>query len=165
MVGQRIIGRVWGRGLLTLVAMSSLTASCIMVERSGGNGESQSGEGSKEAQIRCQLDTEEFLDALRELDSRLEVGVQLASYLELVGDAQAAFDRMTAGVSDDCREQVGIPGAHALNAHIVAGATWNRCIQRVGCDLKSIDPKLQKKWSLASRKLAEAESGLDDVSE
>jgi hypothetical protein len=48
---------------------------------------------------------------------------------------------------------------------VQAGNTWNNCIGNFDCSLDDIEPQLQRKWATASRKLADAEQGLEDLGE
>jgi hypothetical protein len=62
-------------------------------------------------------------------------------------------------------QQVGLPAERALNLYVQAGNTWNNCIGNLDCSLDDIEPQLQRRWAAASRKLADAEQGLEDLGE
>jgi hypothetical protein len=114
--------------------------------------------------LQCQDQLESFLEALGELDSRLGVGVQFDAYLELVGDVRVEYDQVPFnGMDPDCLQDVGIPAEAALRRYTQAANIWNRCIGNFACDFDSIEPKLQGKWAQATRLIAQAERGLENL--
>jgi hypothetical protein len=117
-------------------------------------------------QAECEEQTGDFLDALGELDSRLGVGLQFDDYLNQVGDVRVAYDQVPFDdMAAACIQEVGLPAERALNLYVQAGNIWNNCIGNFDCSLDDIEPQLQRKWAVASRKLADAEQGLEDLGE
>lgn len=103
-----------------------------------------------------------FLDALQEIDSRLNVGLQYAEYGEKLGDARVKYDRIDSeGLSPTCLRSVGTKLENAYNRYLEALHIWERCIDDYGCDFKSdAQPKLRDKWTAAGDELSEAQTAL-----
>lgn len=99
----------------------------------------------------CTSELESLVEALTDLDSRLDIGLSFSEYSERVGDAKVAYDRIDASVLDaTCIEAIGTPAETALNAYIDAYNDWNDCIQDSDCSTDSIEPTLQGHWSKAT---------------
>jgi hypothetical protein len=76
---------------------------CVLLSVACSDGGSASSDGSdsqfndgvsKEEAELCQSEVRSLLSALQELDSRLNVGLNLDEYGDYVGDAQVAYDRL-----------------------------------------------------------------------
>jgi hypothetical protein len=116
------------------------------------------------AQAECQVQVGPLLDALDEIDARLDVGLVFADYTNAVGDASVEYNKLRPGaLQSDCTIKVGIPAQDALNNYREAQNIWSECIQDFGCDIDSIDPQLQREWREAAQKIADARRGLVDV--
>ena len=112
----------------------------------------------------CEGQTNALLREVRELNSRLSVGLPYADYSEQVGSIRVAYDQVPFGNLDlDCGLEVGIPLEDALNSYVKAGNTWGDCIEDFNCDVDAIDPELQDKWNAATEHLDDATSGLRDL--
>jgi hypothetical protein len=96
-----------------------------------------------------------------ELRGRLAVGLSYGVYLHEVKAAQAAYDRVPADSLElGCLVKVGTPAERALNLYLAAVNTWGDCLTSPSCDSESVEPKLQRKWALASDRLSSAQQGL-----
>jgi hypothetical protein len=96
-----------------------------------------------------------------DLRRELAVGLSYGAYMHRVKAVQAAYD----GVPVDrlglgCLVKVGTPAERALNRYIAAANTWGDCLTSASCDSESVEPKLQRKWALASGQLSSAQEGL-----
>ncbi len=112
--------------------------------------------------VSCPDEISDFVAALQELDSRLDIGLNFQEYSERVGDARVAYDRVDAEDLDaSCIEHVGVPAEDAMNAYIEANSTWNDCISDPDCSNDSIATELQAKWAEATELIEEAKDGLD----
>ena len=110
----------------------------------------------------CPKSIVRFVNALQELDSRLDVGLTFAAYGDKVGDASVAYDRIPFKKLDlECTLRVGVPAERALNLYIEANNIWNDCIGNIYCSNDSITPKLQRKWAQATTKIRQARRALD----
>lgn len=102
------------------------------------------------------------MEALEDLDSRLNVGLNFANYSERVGDIRVAYDRI--GFEDlgaGCIEHVGVHAEDAMNAYIRANNVWNDCISDIDCTNDSIRADLQAEWADATDLIVKARDGLD----
>jgi hypothetical protein len=112
------------------------------------------------AYLKCQANVGDLVDALTDLNSRLDVGLTFSSYSDRVGEVRAAYDRMDVNSESlDCLA-VGVPAESAMNAYITAHSTWNDCIQNIDCNTDDIDPQLQAQWSKAALKVDSAVAAL-----
>lgn len=102
-----------------------------------------------------------LVEALQDLNSRLNIGLTYADYGERVGDVRVLYDRIHfATLGPNCVNKVGIPAEDAMNDYIKAYQTWNACIEETGCSTDSIESKLQTQWSKATTKINEAATAL-----
>jgi hypothetical protein len=109
-----------------------------------------------------------FLQRTRALDSRLDVGLSYDEYGDKVADLKVAYDNVdfdAAGTDGSfaCLSSVGVPLENALNQYMAAYRTWDACFDDFDCDTDSITPKLQAKWSKASRNVSNAADGLSKL--
>jgi hypothetical protein len=109
----------------------------------------------------CRAQLHDLLDSMDSLRGNLAVGLSYGAYLHEVRAAQAAYrdvpvDRLELA----CLVTVGTPAERALNRYIAAANTWGDCLALVSCDSETVEPKLQRKWALASDRLSSAEEGL-----
>lgn len=108
----------------------------------------------------CVANVGDFVDALFELDSRLDVGLTFSAYSERVGDAKVAYDRIDINALDGDCLALAVEAESAYNAYVVAYNTWNDCISDIDCDTDSITPDLQKEWAEASTLLDEVKDAM-----
>ena len=103
-----------------------------------------------------------LLDSLDIVDARLNVGISQDDFSDLVGDASVAYNRVDIDeLGQGTCLSAGAKLETALNAYATSSSRWNDCIYDYGCDVDSIDPFLQAKWSTAGRNIARAENILD----
>jgi hypothetical protein len=105
------------------------------------------------AYTECQTNVGAVVDRLRDLHSRLDLGLDYAEYADQVGDVIAAYDDIPFKRLRDpaCAAHVGLPAEKAVNEHIKARRLWHDCLGRIGCSGASIKPRLQPYWSRAAR--------------
>jgi hypothetical protein len=160
------MGRGWklaGLGLFLSVAVISL-AGC------GSNG--PTAEEKQEARRRqerveekkaeaiaferrqqCETQLGGFLEALEELDARLEVGLTYAEYSQELGSIQVAYNRLPINELDPrCLGRVGLPSENAFQEFTAAGEAWDECIEALSCE-DGISPEVQNQWLKGSEKL------------
>jgi hypothetical protein len=100
-----------------------------------------------------------LVDALDELDARLDVGLNFSDYSERVGDVSVAYNRVdfeaVGGYGSSCLA-TAILLEEAFNKYIGAKNRWNDCITDPDCTNESIERGQQADWEDASEKLDEA---------
>jgi hypothetical protein len=154
---------------LSLAALT-LVAGVILCGCGGGGAEEAGGatptRPEKRAQTpgaaqTCRHQLNGFLDSLDALRSRLAVGLSYGSYMDGMRGVRAAYNRIPVHHLDiSCLMTVGTPGEHAFDRYVDAANIWAGCLSVAGCDSYAVEPKLQRKWQLASASLSEARRGL-----
>lgn len=109
----------------------------------------------------CRAQLHDLLDSMDDLRGKLAVGLSYGVYLRGVKAAQGAYDRVPVGRLElACLVKVGTPAERALNLYRNAANAWGDCLTTVSCDSEEVEPKLQRKWALASGRLSLARKGL-----
>jgi hypothetical protein len=114
------------------------------------------------ARTECMTQIGDFMKRLEDLNSRLGVGLTFQNYSDKLGDVSVAYGRIDVSQLNPGKCLDAAADAEtAMNAYTRANNTWNACISDLNCSTDSIDPKLQKQWSLASGKIERARNELD----
>lgn len=107
----------------------------------------------------CADDLRPVLDALEQMDARLDVGLNRSQYGDRMGDVSVAYNRLDAttlvGKGAGCIA-TAVLLEEAFNEYIQANTAWGDCIASSSCSMDSVQPKLQRHWSTASGKLTSA---------
>lgn len=91
-------------------------------------------------------------DALRDVDARLDIGMNRAQYGEKLGDVSVAYNTaavggFTAGACLDTAKALET----ALNDYIAANTAWGDCIESSSCDVDTDAlPGMRTRWERAS---------------
>jgi hypothetical protein len=102
-----------------------------------------------------------FLDSMDSLRESLAAGLSYEDYLAQLRGVTAAYDEIeTDRLPVACLLLAGGPGERALNRYIGAANEWGECLTAAACEIESIEPKLQRRWALASDLLSSAQAGL-----
>jgi hypothetical protein len=111
----------------------------------------------------CKTQLEPYLKTLKNLDSRLSVGITYADYGERVGDIAVAHDNVEWDDSweGDCLSARSDADT-ALAAYKRGGQRWTTCIRVPGCSASKA-PKIQLQWSAAKAKVTAATQLLDQI--
>jgi hypothetical protein len=109
----------------------------------------------------CRAQLHGFLRSMDDLRGKLAGGLSYGAYLHGVRAAQDAYDRVPVDRLElSCLVKVGTPAERALNLYLAAANTWGGCLTSTSCDSEEVEPKLQRKWALASGRLSLAQKGL-----
>lgn len=160
--------------LLALVAAPAITACGTSDEEKREQARQEAAEkrAAKERKERarqqaahdaCASTYSDLQDAVREMNSRISVGLTYANYSTEVADVRVAYDTTDFGDEDDidCLSTVGLPLEQALNQYVKAGNRWDECFEDIYCENDSIEAELQAHWAKASRFLDRSTSALD----
>lgn len=106
----------------------------------------------------CRERTQPVMEAVQELNSRLDIGMNQDDYSSKVGDVKVAFDRVSSEeVSAECRKAISELG-RAVEAYAEASAEWNDCITSSYCS----EPDLQPHWDRAASRVERASALMRD---
>lgn len=108
----------------------------------------------------CVAEVGGLVEALFQLESRLNLGLSFADYGVRVGDARVAYDRIRVDRLDQACLRMASKAEEALNAYIRAYGTWNDCVQLPGCTNDSVIGQLRQEWSKASDLIRDARAAL-----
>ena len=114
----------------------------------------------------CRDQVDPFLQDLKTVNARLNVGITESTFSELVGAASVSHDELDGEplvdiVQGDCLDAASCLET-ALNKYNVAASTWNDCLYEDDyCTTDSIDPQLQRNGAAAVRLIERAERKLD----
>jgi hypothetical protein len=112
------------------------------------------------ADARCRAQLRPFLGSMDALREDLAVGLSYEGYLEELREAREAYGRIRADrLPVGCLLVAGA-GERALNRYIDAANVWGDCLATAACETEAIEPRLQRRWALASDLLTSAQSGL-----
>jgi hypothetical protein len=158
------------RRFLALGALSLVLASCAMsstttVTVTTTTQEAQSAPAESEA---CQATMQPSLDALQELDSRLDVGLTLDAYEEALARANVLFEQIdTVALSalGECVDKVHVPAHLALNDYVKAQRLWSECIQDPSCKDADRGARLHPLWSRTASNIQRARFNLELLQE
>lgn len=113
---------------------------------------------------KCRDQLSGLLAGLKELESRIQIGMSYDEYTDQVADVNVAYNQVPFGQLDfGCVSKTGMPAEEALNSYADAADTWSECFSDFDCSLDSIDPELQKDWNRAGSQLDDAQSGLVSI--
>lgn len=117
----------------------------------------------------CTTLTGDLIDALKQVDSRLSIGLNQDEYGDLLGDVQVEYDDLASQVRPDvdadtqeCITDVAVPLERAFNRYVKVNNAWSRCISDYNCDFNegAINRRTQVSWLLATNLIAKAEKKL-----
>jgi hypothetical protein len=111
------------------------------------------------AKSKCQRQVEPIQDALHQLDGRLDVGLNNASYSERLGDVSVAYNQIDVETLEPGCLNVAVNYEKAFNRYVKAGNRWDSCIESYSCD----EPDVQGLWAQASNEIEKADSRLGNV--
>lgn len=105
------------------------------------------------------------MTALKELDSRLSVGLPYADYSEKVGDVQVAYDSSVDDILElpaGCLTDVGAKLEDAFNRYREVKDIWSDCIEDYDCNFGEgkVNARVQRKWAAATRSIEKADENL-----
>jgi hypothetical protein len=114
-------------------------------------------DGRPPATTQCRRQLHGFLGAMSSLRRRLAVGLDYPGYLSAVHEARAAYGEVPVRrLGIGCLASAGTPGERALNRYLQAANAWGDCLASASCDLGAVEPRLQRRWALASDLLSSA---------
>lgn len=152
---------------LAALAALLLLGACGSGNDSGGRTEGNKALSESERQAlqeECDEAFTDFMSSLKEINSRLDIGMNYEEYGNQVSDTKVTYDAIDfEDLSEPCVEKVGVPAEKALNFYVDAYRSWNECIESSYCNDDKNTRELQGDWSDATFQIELAERGLDDL--
>jgi hypothetical protein len=109
----------------------------------------------------CRRELGSFVASLAALRDDLARGLSYDDYLARVRGTRKVYAKVhPRQVPAACLVVSGGPAERAFNLYIEAANAWGNCLATVTCNTRSIEPRLQRQWALAEKRLALAEDGL-----
>ena len=101
----------------------------------------------------CQEYLGDLLEALKQIDGRLDVGLTNADLGTRLGDVAVAYNDIPfKKLGADCVTHVGIPLENAYNEYAKSKDKWDACIESFSCQVEGAKlTELQGHWSKASK--------------
>jgi len=158
------------RGFCVAVALGAsglAAAGCGAGDGTGGTTTNattvakQSGrKGQPRVSLASRCDLGGFLHSLDSLEAELAVGLSYEQYFAAVKRVKDAYESVPVEELElTCLAAVGTPAEKALNRYIEAANVWRECRADVRCGTYAIEPRLQRKWRVASHYIADAHEG------
>jgi hypothetical protein len=109
----------------------------------------------------CRAQLGGFLDSMASLRRALARGLSFDEYLPKVRAVRTVYDRIPATrLRPACLLLAGGPAERAFDLYIDAANSWGNCLATTTCGTASVEPKLQRKWALASSRLSAAQESI-----
>jgi hypothetical protein len=106
----------------------------------------------------CPTQVDGFVKSLDALRRQLAIGLSYEQYAAKVKALRASYDELpTDRLAIECLTTTGAPAEAAFNKYIDAANAWGKCLADASCTTATIEPVLQRKWRVASRRLSEAQ--------
>lgn len=145
---------------------SAAAASASAASASASAAEADARAAQLAAQGECETQTGDLSDAVREIDSRLSIGLSYDEYGNRVGDARVAYDQLPiTDIERACLKKVAVKLEAALQKYIDVYNDWGTCIEDFNCDFSQGQPneKAQAAWLASSTLLDRADNGLSSM--
>jgi outer membrane murein-binding lipoprotein Lpp len=103
-----------------------------------------------------------LLEALKQIDGRLDVGLTNADLTSRLGDVAVTYNDIPfKKLSVECVQWVGVPLENAYNEYSKSVTKWDACIDDYYCSVEGAKlAELQGHWSKASKQIEQAKRAL-----
>ncbi|WP_297622338.1 hypothetical protein [Nocardioides sp.] len=106
----------------------------------------------------CREEIGEFVGVLGEVNSRLDVGLNVSEFGSFLGDAKVAYDDIDYSGAVEVCDDLASDAEAAYNAYITSLNDWQDCISSSYCTPAT--PKMQRNWSKAAGLIDDIEAAL-----
>ena len=133
----------------------SATAERVRSPQRGGE------TNAPKATAACRGQLRGFVGSLDTLREKLATGLDYGGYLREVRETRTAYDGIEPGrLRLGCLIVAGGSAERAFNLYIGAANSWGDCLATASCEISAVEPKLQRRWALASDLVSRAQRGL-----
>lgn len=110
----------------------------------------------------CRSATRELNDALRQIDSRLDIGLNHDDLGDRLGDVMVAYDALDIGSLDpSCVISVAVALEGSLNHYARSLTQWSDCLDDYDCRVEgAVLRDMRDEWRKASKRLGDVEQML-----
>jgi hypothetical protein len=113
------------------------------------------------ASTACASGLSAFLEQLEHLRRSLVIGVSYEQYVSELGTVRKSYQRVPVGTLDlACVSGPATSAEQSFDGYLAAANTWGDCVSESDCETTALEPKLQRKWRAAAKRLAEAKEAL-----
>jgi hypothetical protein len=103
-----------------------------------------------------------FLEGLEHLRRSLVIGVSYEQYVSELDTIRNSYARVPVAKLDlACVSGPATSAENSFDGYLAAANAWGDCVSEAGCETAALEPKLQRKWRLAAKQLAEAKRALE----
>ncbi|MGD9959333.1 hypothetical protein [Nocardioides sp.] len=117
---------------------------------------------AQDALDECEGQMGGLLEALKQIDGRLDVGLTNADLTSRLGDVAVTYNDIPfKKLSAECIQMVGVPLENAYNEYSKSVTKWDACIDDYSCSVEGAKlAELQGHWSKASKQIDQAKRAL-----
>lgn len=117
---------------------------------------------AQDALDECEGQMGGLLEALKQIDGRLDVGLTNADLTSRLGDVAVTYNDIPfRKLSAECIQMVGVPLENAYNEYTKSVTKWDACIDDYSCSVEGAKlAELQGHWSKASKQVDQAKRAL-----
>lgn len=102
-----------------------------------------------------------FLDQLEHLRRSLVIGVSYEQYVAELGTVRRSYEQVPVGRLDlACVSGAASRAEESFDGYLAAANAWGDCVSEAGCETAALEPKLQREWRAAAKRLAAAKQAL-----
>jgi hypothetical protein len=102
-----------------------------------------------------------LLEQLEHLRRSLVIGVSYEQYVSELGTVRKSYEQVPVGKLDlACVSGPATSAEESFDGYLAAANAWGDCVSESGCETASLEPKLQHKWRVSAKLLANARQAL-----
>ena len=126
------------------------------------SGETIPGTQPTAAPTACARGLTGLVEQLEHLRRSLVIGVSYEQYVSELGTVRRSYERVPVGKLDlACVSGPATSAEESFDGYLAAANDWGDCVSQSGCETASLEPKLQRRWLVAAKLLAEARRALE----
>ncbi len=113
------------------------------------------------ASATCTGGLDGFLAELEHLRRSLAIGVSYEQYVAELGTVRKSYQQVPVAELDlACVSGPAASAEESFDGYLAAANTWGDCVSEAGCETAALEPRLQREWRAAAKRLAAAKQEL-----
>jgi hypothetical protein len=114
------------------------------------------------AATTCSTGLGDFLAQLEHLRRSLAIGVSYEQYVAELGTVRGSYRRVPVAKLDlACVSGPASSAESSFDGYLAAANAWGECVSEAGCETAALEPRLQREWRAAAKRLAAAKQALE----